>query len=230
MGALAVASALRGNPVGSAAWGIALILAGTPLFLTSVQHSRLKKTLLAGAWGISALPFSPTASGWQSGTATGWGFWPFFIIAQSLLIAGYVRHALRPSKGSLQYQPIFVKSLYSAGIILPLLMLLLSGLWGWPGALRLGNWPASLIAVLLSGGLLWVWPRLKLPAPRVHWMRPSDPTRLNKLYQGLATLYAAIGSAVRAFSMLLEGDGGILWTLIFLIIFASILSTGGAAP
>jgi hypothetical protein len=230
MGALSVASALRGNPLGSAAWGIALVLAGTPLFLTSAQHSQLKKLLLAGAWGISALPFSLTASGWQSGSSTAWGFWPFFILAQSLLIGGYVRHALRPSKGSLQYQPVWVKNLYAAGIVLPLLMLFLLGLWGWPGAFLIGNWPASLAAVLLSGGLLWVWPRLKIPAPRVHWVRPSQATSLDKLYQSLAAIYNVAGSAVRAFSLLLEGDGGILWTLIFLIIFASILATGGTAP
>lgn len=230
MGALSVASALRGNPVGSAAWGVALVLSGTALFLTSIQDSRLKRLLLLGVWGLTALPFSPTASGWQSGVATAWGFWPFFLVSQTLLIGGYIRHALRPSKGSFHYQPIWSQNLYTAGIILPLAVLFVLGLWGWPGAFRPGNWPASLAAVLLSGGGLWIWPRLRLPAPRAHWVRPSSPTWLDTLYRFFMAIYEMAGSLLRAFSALLEGDGGILWTLIFLIIFVSLLTTGGKMP
>lgn len=230
MGALSVASALRGNPVGSAAWGVALMLSGTALFLTSVQHPRLKRLLLLGVWGLSALPFSPVASGWQSGIPTAWVFWPFFLVSQAMLIGGYIRHALRPSKGSLQYQPVWIQNLYTAGIILPLVILFVVGLWGWPGAFRLGNWPISLAAVILSAAGLWIWPRLKWPAPRAHWVRPSSLTWLDGLYRFFMVIYEMAGSLLRAFSALLEGDGGILWTLIFLIIFVSLLTTGGNMP
>lgn len=230
MASLSVASALRGNPVGSAAWGGALILAGTALFLTSIQHTWLKRLLLLGAWGISALPFSATAAGWQSSLPTGAFFWPFFIAAQALLVSGYIRHAMRPSKGSLQYQPIWAQNLYPLGIVLPIIVLFLLGLWGWPGALQIGTWPASLAALLLTSGLLWVWPRLRLPVRGAHWVRPVTISWMEWLYRFLGGMYKVTGALMRSFSALLEGDGGILWTLLFLVIFTSLLATGAVTP
>jgi hypothetical protein len=229
MAALAVASALRGNPSGSAAWGIALVLAGTSLFLTSIQQTWLKRLLILGAWGISAFPFSVTASGWLSESRTSWFLWPFFIAAQALLTVGYIRHALRPNKVSMHYQPIWAQNLYPVGIILPLAMLLLLGVWGWPGALQTGVWPAFLTSALMTGGLLWQWPRLKMPV-HAHWLKPSSTSWLDRLYHGLTSMYGAAGFLSRTFSTLLEGDGGILWTLTFLILFISLLTSGAIIP
>lgn len=229
MAALAVAAALRGNPTGSAAWGIALVLSGTALFLTSIEHRWLKRMLLLGVWGISALPFSTTATGWQSGMPSSWVFWPFFIAAQALLTAGYIRHALRPSKASFEYQPVWAQNIYPVGIGLPLAVLILLSLWGWSGALKTGAWPASLAAALATAGLVWLGPRLKFPT-RAHWVRPVNPPAFSSLYRGLAGLFQAAGSLSRAFSTLLEGDGGILWTLVFLVLFISLLSGGAAIP
>src|SRR6185503_18678899 len=55
---LAIASALRTNPVGAAAWSCGLILGGGALFLTSVQNKWLERALFICVWAISALPFS----------------------------------------------------------------------------------------------------------------------------------------------------------------------------
>src|SRR5512145_3064770 len=66
MGSLAVAAALRANPLGAAAWGCATVLAGGALFLSSEQNRWLLHALFVGAWGISSLPFSLTAAGWNS--------------------------------------------------------------------------------------------------------------------------------------------------------------------
>ncbi|MEW5938455.1 MAG: hypothetical protein AB1750_02230, partial [Chloroflexota bacterium] len=85
---LALASALRGNPVGSVAWGAVLILAGGALFLSSSQNRILNRALLVlGAWGISSLPYSPTASAWLGNEAPEWalwGTWPLLLAAQAL--------------------------------------------------------------------------------------------------------------------------------------------------
>ena len=95
MGSLVVAAALRSSPVGAAAWSCALLLAGSALFLFSDQNKWLTRALYAGAFGISGLPLSLTASGWVSG---GTGFWlsfPFLLLAHAMLIAGYIRHSQR---------------------------------------------------------------------------------------------------------------------------------------
>jgi len=67
MGSLAVATGLRANPIGATAWGCGLILSGGALFLSSEPNKWLTRALLIGAWSISALPFSLTATGWNSG-------------------------------------------------------------------------------------------------------------------------------------------------------------------
>ena len=73
IGSLAVAAALRANPIGAAAWGCALILAGSALFLSSEINRWLTWALWIGVLAISALPFSLTATGWNSKNMN---FWP----------------------------------------------------------------------------------------------------------------------------------------------------------
>ena len=72
MSSLAVAAALRANPIGAAAWGCAIVLSGGALFLSSEQNKWLTRALFIGAWGISSLPFSLTATGWNSGAPGSW--------------------------------------------------------------------------------------------------------------------------------------------------------------
>ena len=144
MGSLAVAAALRANPVGATAWGCGLILAGGALFLSSEQNKWLTRALLIGAWGVSALPFSLTATGWNSGFVPpllGWLAWPFLIAAHAMLVAGFVRHSLRiATRVSSEDQPIWAKNVYPIGISLLLLVTILLGLFGWDGTMQFGNW------------------------------------------------------------------------------------------
>lgn len=221
MGSLVVAAALRSNPVAAAAWSCALILAGSALFLFSEQNKWLTRSLYAGAFGISGLPFSLTASGWVSG---GTGFWlafPFLLLSHAMLIAGYVRHSQRTIiRSTNEDQPIWAKNVYPIGIMLLLLLTILLGLFGWDGSLQFGNWFAGLIAFILAVGLLWLTPRARILNPvRAHWVRPTNPSWLDWLYQGLWGLYRRLGRLSNAFIGLLEGESGIMWTLLFLVLF-----------
>ena len=233
LGAFAISSALRSNPIGSVAWGLALVLTGGALFLSSVQHKSLRRILLvAGLWSISSLPFSPTASGWQSGASANWATWvawPFLLTAQALLAAGFIRHAIRPSNPlPSEAQAIWARAIYPIGIGLPLTILLLLGLFGWDGAQTLGTLPAGLTAAALTGAVLWLTPRLPWLNPvRVHWVHPQDGqvSRLDAFYRSLWNLYRALGRLSDSIASVLEGDGGILWALLFLILFLSLLTS-----
>jgi hypothetical protein len=225
LASLAVASTLRGDPAGTTGWGSALILAGGALFLSSLQQTWLNRLLLVGFWSISALPFSLTASGWLSGTGLlDWSV-PVLIVAQALLLAGFVRHALRPStRASLAAQPTWAKTVYPAGIGLLLLTQFVLGLWGWDGALFIGLWPAAVGACLLSLGLQWSAPRLALlnPLP-AHWLQAAGTSRLDRLYQNLWGLYRRFGAAAGIVSDILEGEAGLMWTLLFLLLFVILI-------
>jgi hypothetical protein len=225
MGSLAVAAAMRGNSVGAAAWGYALLLAGSTLFLASEPVKWLTRASLLGVFTISSLPFSITATGWnQAGSF--WFTLPFLVFAQAMLLAGFVRHNQRiTTRIGYEDQPIWGRNVYPIGIIILLLTSLLLGFFGWDGALQLGNWIVGLAASLLSLGLLWLTPRLRILNPvRAHWVRPSSPTWLDRGYQMLWALYRQLGRLSTLFTNVLEGESGIMWTLLFLALFISIFS------
>jgi len=226
LAALAIAAALLGNPVGAVGWGTTLILAGGALFLASVQQTWIGRVLLIGAFSLSALPFSLTASGWQGNSFSFWYVLPFLLIAQALLMAGFIRSALRPStRASLESQPIWARGIYPIGIGFLLFAQLLLGAWGWEGALNVGAWPVGLCAALLTFGLLWAIPRSAWlnPVP-AHWVRPSLTPWLDHLYENLWNLYRGLARLSQAVSDVLEGDGGIMWTLLFLVLFISLIT------
>lgn len=226
MSSLAVAAALRANPIGATAWGCAIVLTGGALFLSSEQNRWLRRALLLGAWGISALPFSLTAAGWNSGVVPallGWLAWPFLIAAHAMLIAGFVRHSQRLTARAIdENQPIWARNVYPIGIGLLLLMTLLLGLFGWSGSLKPGNLFASGLVLALSMGLLWLTPRLRILNPvRAHWVQPTSASLLDRGYQGLWNLYRQLGRLSTSISNVLEGESGIMWTLVFLALFIS---------
>jgi hypothetical protein len=225
LGSLAMASALHGNPAGAAAWGVALILAGSTLFLASAQQMWFNRILLVGAWSISSLPFSLTASGWQNNSGTFDFLLPVFIITQSLLIAGFVRHALRTStRASLESQPVWVKRVYPSGIGLLILVQLVLGFLDWNGALQFSDWIPGLLASCLSLGLLWAIPRFSVlnPVP-ARWLQPGSTLRIYQPYQNIWAFYRWLGGVSETISEILEGEGGIMWVLLFLILFVSII-------
>jgi hypothetical protein len=221
---LAVLAALSGNPVGAIAWGCALVLTGGALFLFSVQDVRLSRALLIGGWSLSSLPLSLTASVWTGNLNFSV---VFSLAAQALLMAGYIRHALRVSGNeSLDDQPGWAKSVYPVGIILLLLVQILLGFIGWDGAFKFGNLIFSLLASILALVLLGGTRRFRIFNPvRAHWVT-SAGTGVNSIYQGLWSLYRGLARLAQGITDALEGDGGIMWTLLFLILFISMIVQG----
>ncbi|MBL8100900.1 MAG: hypothetical protein JNM02_00065 [Anaerolineales bacterium] len=221
---LSMVSALSGNPTGVIAWGCALILVGGALFLTSVQITWLNRVMLISVWSLSTLPFSLTASAWLGRLGI---FTPFVIATQALTVAGFIRHVVRPPERELlDTQPGWARAVYPTGIFLLIIMQVTLGLIGWNGALQVGAWLQALIASLLTFGLVWATPRFRILNPiRAHWVT-STASRLNGIYQGFWTLYRVLARLSQAIIVTLEGEGGIMWTLLFLALFVSILTQG----
>jgi hypothetical protein len=226
MGSLALAAALRANPVGAAAWSVALILAGGALFLTSAQTRWLERALLVSVWSISSLPFSLTAAGWVSHGLSFWYALPLLLATHAMLIAGLVRHVQRSStRAVFDTQTSWARNVYPIGVLIILLTMLGLSLFGWDGSLQIGSWPLGLGASLLAVGLIWLTPRLRVLNPvRAHWVRPANPTWLERAYQTLWNGYYQVSRLGNAFSELLEGESGIMWTLLFLALFISFFS------
>ncbi len=227
MGSLALAATLRGNPTGSIAWGVALILGGGALFLSSVEHPWLKRALWLNMLFMAGLPFTLTATGWQHTGSASWFFTPFLMAAHALLLAGYFRHAQRTQETPLVASNSFLLALYPAGILLFSLAEFGLGIFGWEGAVQLGAWFISLPTVALAAALIWLRPRIRALNPlEAHWLTPNTETGFNRVYNFFWNTYYGLRAFLQQLTNILESDGGILWALLFLIVFASMLAGG----
>lgn len=225
---LAVAESLRGNPAGSTGWGVALILCGGLLFLFSARRKSILWLPILGLWALSSLPFSLTSPAWYAGNTISWVFILPFLPAQALLMAGFLRHSLHPGETSLESQEKWVKVIYPTGLLLILAVALLLGFWGWAGARVVGQWWLAIVVVLLAAGFTILAARIlvRLPAGNTfsQW---TQIFRLDRFYAFLDGLYGFFRRMADIVTGSLEGDGGLLWSFLLLVLILSILSTRG---
>lgn len=226
MGALSVLAALRGNPLGSAAWGVALILFGGLVFLYSARQPMFTLALGIFGLGMLSLPFTLTSTAWLGGAPFDWLFWPFVVAGQVMLLAGFARHLWHTSESELASLPRWAQSAYPLGLAILAAMIVLIGLWGWPGASQVGLWPVGLTISLLSAIILVIWWRIaKFGLPAKDASRPPDKNADSRLARWLEIfgawlwgLYRALRRLANFLSGLLEGDGGLLWTILVLVL------------
>ncbi len=231
MSALSLAACLSNNPLGTAAWGVCLILFGGILFLYASKQIWLTRILALASLFILSFPFTLTATVWLGTFPLPFLFLPLLALAQALFIAGYLRHLLRPSEiNDFSQLPNWSQTTYALGLGLLVLTALLGSLWGWPGALAVGHWVISLAMLPLIAATLFASYRLpqlafiKIPQIGLPKNRPLRlPSPLHIFGRIFSFFYQIIGSLTIYISDLLEGDGGLLWTLLLLILLISFL-------
>jgi len=238
---LATVSVINGNSNASLAWGLTLILTGSLLFLYYPRVQRMNFLLHFGLIGLVGLPYTPLASGWSGLVSSGINFWTFmFVIAHAVMVFGYLNRALQPG-GEAGALESWARIVYPLGLILIIQAILTLGLIGWPGSLTLGVWWLGLIStllVILSFVLIRrlgiTPPYIQLPASSMltkalHWIVPRlEPVfRLEWVYRIAWRINNIFGSILKSFSTILEGDGGILWTILLLVLLITILTGGG---
>ncbi len=146
------------------------------------------------------------------------------MISQALLLAGYARHALQPGP-SLVGVERWVWLIYPLGVVLLPLAHFLIGWWALAsfGTLPLLKWFLGPIGVALAALIMFIGFRF--------WDRTSgiiaflqDFLSLNWLYR---LLWASYRYLVRVFGFLtsvLEGEGGVLWAFLILVLLFSLLA------
>jgi hypothetical protein len=225
---LSVAASLRADPLGSTGWGIALLLSGGLIFLYSARQRSLLWLPYLGLWGLTALPFSPSASGWLTGNQNSWLFILPFLPAQALMMAGLIRHTLHPGETSFESQERWAKALYPAGLFLLAATATLLGLWGWGGARTVGIWWASFATIVVAAGFTTL--ALKLITRITPGSSASQWTRILRLewfYAALGAIFRYVRRITETVTSALEGEGGLLWSFLLLVLILSLLSTVG---
>ena len=237
---LAVASVLNGKPQASLAWGLALILPGSLFFLYFPRVQRMNFLLFFGLIGLVGLPYTPLASGWIGLVGNGATLWTFiFLIAHAIMIFGTVNRALQPGgeAGSLE---TWARIAYPLGFIIIIQAMIILGLVGWPGSLTLGLWwPPAVSLGLVIGATILIRrygiepPYIQLPASSglakiLDWIQPRLEAifRLEWVYRVILWFFNLFGKILRYISIIIEGQGGILWTILLLVLLITLLSTG----
>ena len=237
--ALSTASTINGIPASSIPWGVALLLPGSLLFLYHPRIQRINFLLYLGLIGLVGLPFTTLASGWEGLIANGVTPWTFlFLLAHGILVLGYINRALQPG-GEPRTLESWARLVYPLGLIIIIQAMAILAFVGWPGSRTLGRWWLAAI----SNGLIIITvilvrrfginpPYIQLPTSStftrvVNWILPRlEPIfRLDWFYKALWKVVNLIGSMIKAISSIIEGDGGLLWTVLLLVLLISLLTS-----
>ncbi|HBX71238.1 MAG TPA: hypothetical protein DEH25_18145 [Chloroflexi bacterium] len=233
LSAFALVSAAQGLVVASAAWGLALLFSGALLFLFSFRDRKLLIFPLLGATGFVALPFTPAWEGAAIFGVVSWGYRLIFSLALALLLIGYLQHALRSKIEEERFER-WMWLIYPLGFAI--LFLTQFGMvyfqWAQSGRMisfQTPGWWFGLLSLGLAAIFMVLNHRGSLSTP-AFLGRLNKIFNLNWLYHIFWWIYRQIGRLLNLFSLLLEGEGGVLWALLILILLVvslSVFSTGG---
>jgi hypothetical protein len=237
---LAIASAILKHPAASITWSIASLLTGGLIFSLFIHSTALIPITLIGFLGFSALPFSPTWLGMNLYTLPEMTYPAIpryyfyllplvFLVTHSLLLAGYIRQALRgvfPRYEIKVHIERWVWFIFPVGLLFIIAAHIFIGILLLPesSSIPAARWIMGAVTVLISGVIWYVHSRYG----QVH-TRPDQqikkPSLLKQfLLEGFSRLFDiffhSLSRLFTLISTILEGDGGILWAF---VLFALIL-------
>lgn len=223
---LAVASAVRGSAEASLAWGLAAIFLGGQIFLASIRERRFSWILWIGLAGLSALPFTPTWNGTYLFTAP---YLPVLILLQMCLVfmfLGFARHS-QSREVSLSGVERWVWLIYPFGLIILPLVFFAFGWWSRPALseVPLAGWLVGPVTILLA-------------IPGV-WLHRQEGRLTGRLLESIRSLFSFLWlfnlanaffhlaeRFVRFINDILEGEGGVLWALLWVVMLITLIWAG----
>lgn len=245
LASLAVAAAVRGDVPSAMAWGLALLFSGGLLFLYSARHPYLNILVLVGMLAASGMPFSPTWGGAalflrpESGPILGWWIIPnvlLFVALVSLLL-GYLRHTFSAAE-SMHGREAWAWLIYSLGLaILPLTHFGLGWLYrpALDSSVSLSNWFFGVAVLGITSALWWFNERdpIRLPGEAtfrttLKWGASFWGQLLSLIwfYRILWSIYHLFSRVFQIINRLLEGEGGLLWAFLLLLLIFTLAANG----
>jgi hypothetical protein len=218
---LTFAAAVQAQQGAVLAWGLAILYPGALLFLSSVRTKRIMPLGILSLLAISAVPFSPTYAGLRL-------YQPVHILlfllplAHVLLMGGYLRFMRLQTEGLSGVEPWVGVSYYIGLGLLPITYIAASYLG--PRITAEGPIPIWPLMVNLGGivlGVVAYWRKWQIPAEIFE--RLDKVFSLRWVFSVIRWADGVLGQGMRMITHLLEEDGGVLWTLVILVILASVL-------
>jgi hypothetical protein len=239
-----VISALNGLPEASRAWGMALLLVGSLLFLFDPPVRRIRFLIVIGMGGLLGLPYTPLISGWDGILNQGlnWSAW-VLIGVHALMLLGYLRFILERSSPITGLEK-HVRISFPLGLVIILEAIYIIGFVGWPGSFVLGTPLPGLVSLGIASLGIFAFLRLglqfpftelqkQLPAYRLLRMLFEQVTQilslrwLQKLGLYILNLLAKAGNMM---TRIIEGPGGILWSLVFIVLLMTLFLSQVSLP
>ena len=223
--ALIIAGVLVGEWEAGLIWSLAIVLSGSVLFLFNIRRSWFILLPLVGFWGLTGLPLSPSWSAMQIYSALAIPTTIGLLLAQGVLLAGFLVHALRldePDRGLERWERL----IYPLGLILiPIINLVVVWL-PWQGLEMIGGlpWWPGFVAAAAGLGLWWLGQRGFIPEVNQPRFISSLPGILMAV---LREVISWLRRVINFISVLLEGEGGVLWALLFLALLITLMSQIG---
>ncbi|MEA3349785.1 MAG: hypothetical protein U9Q82_04110 [Chloroflexota bacterium] len=227
---LSLVAAVRGLPEACIAWGLALIVSGATLFLMSL-HARQSLVLgIAGLMSVSMLPFTPhwqAVAIYQSLNSV---FVVIFILAHAFLLFGYLRYVFRKLLKVDDAAP-WMLIIYPLGLaLLPLTHWLAAFLGGGISlpytSIYALPWWGGILALGLTAVLILISRKKGIILPRAITVIRRGLS-LQWLYRFLWRFYRTMSRLFSAISQILEGEGGVLWALLLLLLLISVMRQWG---
>ena len=196
--------------------------------LSSLYFIRNKKNIwipLVSLWGLSTLPFSMTSGIFPYSSTISTSFYVPAIIGYSVLMVGFVKDLTsRISDTRTTQQPKWVSIMYNFGLLVILLMIISIGsFYGFKYQIKYLNW-INFVPLGLAIGFFLVYGRFKRS---IEGINISSPINLINPFPGLVWgFYNFFRRITTGINFILEGDGGMLWSLVIFVLFITILTQG----
>ena len=236
LGGIGLLSVLSGETEMTAAAAGILVTVGGFLFLFPLKERRLESVFIFLLITMTALPLTPYSGAWKGG----WSSYRWIeILSLGLLVLGALRHERRKEITEADQQN-WIMFFNRAGLIVLALTPWISLIWK-ESLLQLaeGWWNALiLIGIIIAGILFYRFVRTRLDrSDRVtQFSRDLAVTgirglrtvfRFEWLLNLSSWLYRQLQRVVWFLEGILEGEGGFLWSLVFLALLISVLASVG---
>lgn len=227
MSAFSVLASQQNLPLASQIWGLSLLFSGGFVFLFSSHVKGLPWLPFLGFISLSALPYTPLWNGLLVFLKLNIIIAIIYLLGFVLLNLGFARYVfeLRRSEDEIEG---WARIVYPLGLVLlPITHIMLTwyiggmsipdnsklGFIWWSGALVLG---IVLAAMAFNKG--YYLERF------VEKVQPTfEALRFTWLYKTIGWVLRIIRNILSFFSLLLEGDGGVLWSILIMILLISII-------
>lgn len=234
---LALIGFLRGAKEGLSALAVVMVIGGAGLFLVSPwpKKAMLYVSLLFA--GLIAIPFTPTAA--LSLAILGERFELanlFLLPCTALLLGGIVHHAMKAEKE--QQKRDWVWLVNQIGLILLSLTPWIIELFTLKEISRYRNWGFIAVFLALFGIIIFLGFLRRRDITKISILEKKIRKRLDPIilyadkffsFRWLERIFKVIGlflaNMINLLVRVLEGDGGILWSFLFLALLASLLIT-----